>query len=200
MSPCNARLACAIALLASLAACGGGSNPLDNPPQVANPATAGGQKLSFLYFQKCINPIFLMPLPAPDGGAVNTCAGAGCHANATGTGGAFRVEPGAQPVDLADPRNTPEVVRQSAMYKNFYSAQGEVVFGSPTQSRLLAKPRLLNVLHGGGQVFASDQDPAVRRIAYWISRPVPQGQDEFSAAGDSMFTPPNAKEGTCNTQ
>jgi hypothetical protein len=121
-------------------------------------------------------------------------------ANATGTGGAFRVEPDAQPVDLADPKNTPELVRQSAMYKNFYSAQGEVVFGSPTQSRLLAKPRLLNVLHGGGQVFTSDQDPAVRRIAYWISRPVPQGQDEFSAAGHGMFTPPDAKEGTCNTQ
>ena len=36
------------------------------------------------------------------------------------------------------------------MYKNFYSAQGAVVLGSPTQSRLLTKPLVQGVLHGGG--------------------------------------------------
>ena len=66
------------------------------------------------------------------------------------------------------------------MYKNFYSAQGEVVFGSPTQSRLIAKPRLLGVLHGGGLIFENDQDPNVRLIQYWITHPMPAGQDEFS--------------------
>jgi hypothetical protein len=86
------------------------------------------------------------------------------------------------------------------MYKNFYSAQGEVVFGSTTQSRILAKPLLLNVLHGGGLIFASAADPNAKLIAYWISHPVPKGQDEFSSSSYSMFTPADPATGTCNTQ
>ena len=85
------------------------------------------------------------------------------------------------------------------MYKNFYSAQGSTVIGSPTQSRLLAKPLTLNVLHGGGVVFADQNDANARLIAYWIGRPMPAGQDEFSSAADSMFTPPNPATGTCNS-
>ena len=42
------------------------SNPLGNPPVVSNPRRArGGQHLSFAYFQRCINPIFLAQLPIP---------------------------------------------------------------------------------------------------------------------------------------
>jgi len=186
-----------------LASCGGSaSNPLDNPPLVNNPPSVSGQKLSFAYFQKCINPIFLAQLQINQNGTVstNTCAGAGCHDNASGTGGAFRVVPTAQALDVADPANTADVIRASDMYKNFYSAQGSVVIGAPTQSRLLTKPRLLNVLHGGGLVFDNDQDPNVKLIEYWISHPAPQGQDEFSTATYGMFTPADPTTGTCNTQ
>jgi hypothetical protein len=171
-----------------LAGCGGAGNPLDNPPLVGNPPPdASGKKLSFAYFQKCINLIFNTPLTINQGGVVstNTCAGSGCHDNASGTGGAFRVVPTAQPVDLTNPANTPDVIRASDMYKNFYSAQGEVVIGSTTQSRLLAKPLLLNVLHGGGLIFANAQDPNAKQIAYWISKPV---ADEFGAEANSLFT------------
>jgi hypothetical protein len=187
---------------AVFAGCGGGGGPLGNPPTLSNPPAAGGQKLSFVYFQKCINPIFLAQLQINQGGVVstNTCASSGCHDNATGTGGAFRVLPSAASVDLADPANTADVVRSTDMYKNFYSAQGSAVVGSPTQSRLLAKPLTLNVLHGGGVVFADQADPNAKLIAYWIGRPMPQGQDEFSSAADTMFTPPNAITGTCNSQ
>jgi hypothetical protein len=186
---------------AVFAGCGGG-NPLDNPPTLSNPAVAGGQKLSFVYFQKCIDPIFLARLQINQQGAIstNTCASSGCHDNISGTGGAFRVVPGAMAVDLADPANTADVVRSTDMYKNFYSAQGSEVIGSPTLSRLLAKPLTLNVLHGGGVVFADQSDPNARLIAYWIGRPMPQGQDEFSSAADTMFTPPSASTGTCNSQ
>lgn len=186
-----------------LASCGGGgSNPLGNPPTVANPPGQGGQKLSFIYFQKCINPIFLASLQSNSGGVIstNTCAGSGCHDTVTGTGGAFRVVQGATVVDLSNPANTPDVVRTTDMYKNFYSAEGEVVNGSLTQSRLLAKPRLLNVLHGGGLIFTDDLDPNVKLISYWITHPVPLGQDEFSAAANNMFTPADPATGTCNTQ
>jgi hypothetical protein len=190
--------------VATLAGCGGSSsNPLDNPAPVVNdPGSVTGQKLSFAYFQKCINPIFLAQLQIQQGGttSTNTCAGSGCHASATGTGGAFRVVPAAVAVDLSDPANTPAVIRGGDMYKNFYSAQGEVIVGSTTQSRLLLKPQLLGVLHGGGLIFPSATDPNVKLIEYWISHPAPQGQDEFSTATYAMFTPADPVTGTCNTQ
>ena len=190
------------AVFALITGCGGGSgNPLGNPPTIQNPPTAGGQKLSFVYFQKCINPIFLAQLQINQGGVVstNTCASSGCHDNTSGTGGALRVVQSATAVDLSDPANTPDVVRTSDMYKNFYSSQGSTVIGTPLQSRLLTKPLTLNVLHGGGVVFLDQSDPNARLIAYWIGRPMPQGQDEFSSAADSMFTPPDPATGACNT-
>ncbi len=199
----RATLLTAALVAAVFAGCGGAdSNPLGNPPILLNPPAAGGQKLSFVYFQKCINPIFLAQLQINQGGVIstNTCASSGCHDNTTGTGGAFRVVSGAMAVDLADPANTADVIRGTDMYKNFYSAQGSAVIGSPVQSRLLAKPLTLNVLHGGGVVFADPADPNARLIAYWIGRPMPLGQDEFSRAADTMFTPPNPTTGTCNSQ
>jgi hypothetical protein len=198
-----ASAALGAALFALIAGCGGGGgNPLGNPPSVQNPPASGGQKLSFVYFQKCINPIFLAQLPIDQGGVVstNTCASSGCHDNTSGTGGALRVVQSAQTVDLSDPANTPDVVRTSDMYKNFYSSQGSTVIGAPLQSRLLTKPLTLNVLHGGGVVFADQNDINAKLIAYWISRPMPQGQDEFSSAADSMFTPSDPATGTCNSQ
>jgi len=199
----RARAAALAALVAGvLAGCGGDGSPLDNPPTVKNPTTAGGQKLSFAYFQKCIQPVFVAPLQINQNGAIsiNTCAAAGCHDNATGTGGALRLVGSAQRVDMANPANTPDVIRATDMYRNFYSAQGEVVFGAPLSSRLLTKPLTLNVLHGGGLIFLSESDPNVMLIRYWISRPMPQGQDEFSSAANSMFTPADPVTGTCNTQ
>lgn len=186
------------ALAAVLAACGGGS-PLSNPPTLANPGTTGGQKLSFAYFQRCVNPIFLAQLRIDQNGAVstNSCAGAGCHDDRTGTGGAFRVRPGAVPVDLAT--TAPADVRQTDMYRNFVSAQGEVVLNDPPASRLLTKPLVQGVLHGGGLIFAGTADPNVRRIRFWISRPMPAGQDEFSAAGNGLFTGDDPVNGECIT-
>ena len=86
------------------------------------------------------------------------------------------------------------------MYKNFYSAQGAVVLGSPTESRLLLKPLVQGVLHGGGIVFDSVDDPNAKLIAFWISRPMPAGHDEFSSSANNMFTPADPNTGTCNTQ
>ncbi|MEQ1682014.1 MAG: hypothetical protein ABL916_00090 [Burkholderiaceae bacterium] len=192
--------ACLLAL--GLAACGGsGNNPIGNPPEVSNPVGVTGQKLSFAYFQKCINPIFVARLQINIGGAIstNTCAGSGCHDNTTGTGGALRVVANAQPVDLTDPANTADVIRTTDMYKNFYSAQGSVVIGAVTQSRLLTKPLVLNVLHGGGLIFEDLNDPNARLMQYWMTHPAPNGQDEFSTATYSMFTPADLS-GTCNTQ
>jgi hypothetical protein len=184
---------------AGLAGCGGGgTNPLDNPASVNNTTITAGQKLAFAYFQECIDPIFQTPITT--NGATNTCAASGCHDNTNGTGGAFRVVRNATKIDLSNPANTPDVIRASDMYKNFYSAQGSTIIGSTTQSRLLNKPMLRGVLHGGGLIFDNPQDLAtVKRIEYWINRP-PTSGNEFDSATYTMFTPADPATGTCNTQ
>jgi len=188
----------------ALVACGGGSSPLDNPPTITNSAAGGSQKLCFEYFQRCVNPIFFTPLSINLNGVttINTCAGAGCHDDTNGTGGAFRLITQPQPAQIVDtslPANTPDVVRGTPMYRNFYSAQGEVVMSSPQQSRLLTKPQLVGVLHGGGLIFGGSQDPNVRKIHYWIEHPALKGEDEFGASCKAMFTPADPTTGTCNS-
>jgi len=187
----------AAAASALLAACGGG-NPLDNPATVNNPGLSGGQRLSFTYFQRCIQPLLEAELRVNFNGSIsaNTCASGGCHDNRTGTGGALRLIGGAARVNPAD---SLEAIRASDMYKNFYSSQGETIVGAPAASRMLNKPLVRGVLHGGGLIFENDQDPGARLLHYWISRPVPQGQDEFSPAAASMFTPADIETGACNS-
>ena len=121
-----------------LSGCGGSSNPLGNSSTIANPVVTTSQSLSFAYFQRCVNPIFLARLQTQINGTTqtNTCAAAGCHAYATGAGGALRIVPTAQVVDVTNPANTAAVIQATDMYKNFYSAQGEVVINSPTLSLL----------------------------------------------------------------
>jgi hypothetical protein len=200
--PLKPRTLAAFALAAALGACGGGSNPFGNPSSVENPPGVGGQKLSFAYFQRCVYPVFQAQLPIRQGNvsSINTCAGSGCHDNTNGTGGSFRVISNAAVIDVTDPANTPDLIRATDMYKNFYSASGAIVLGSPTQSRLLLKPLVQGVLHGGGIVFDSIDDPHAKLIAFWISRPMPAGQDEFSSSANNLFTPADPNTGTCNTQ
>jgi hypothetical protein len=192
-----------LAPLAALAllACGGGS-PIDNPADIENAEGGRGQKLSFAYFQKCIQPIYVASLPIVLNGvqSINTCASSGCHDNRDGTGGALRVVGDAAPVDLALAASDPAAVRETDMYRNYYSSLGSVLLNAPGDSRLLTKPLVRGVLHGGGLIFTGDEDPNAKLIRYWISRPAPEGQDEFSAAGDTMFTPPDPATGTCNVE
>jgi predicted small lipoprotein YifL len=191
-----ATLAAALVLLAG--GCGGGG-PLGNPEDVQNPPGTAGRKLAFAYYQRCIYPLLLAELRTPSGGNA-TCAGGGCHDNTTGTGGALRVVRGAATLDVTDPANTADVVRDSDMYRNYYSAQGVTIPGEALQSRLLAKPLLLNMLHGGGQIFENEDDPNAKLIQYWIEHPAPRDQDEFSTATYSMFSPADPNTGTCKTE
>ncbi len=180
---------------AALAACGGGS-PLDNPPTLVNPAGSTGQKLSYAYFERCVNTVLKTPLQININGAIstNTCASAGCHDNTTGTGGALRLLQAAAP---AAPAATPTEVRATDMYKNYYSSLGETVVGGPDDSRLLNKPLVRGVLHGGGLIFDSVDSAEAKVIRYWISRPMPQGQDEFGSAAASMF---DTTTGACKVE
>jgi hypothetical protein len=188
-----------LVLAGLLTGCGGGNdNPLGNPPTVENPGGSGGRKLSFEYFQRCIQPILLATIVSK--GGTSTCASGGCHSDATGTGGALRIRPLAPLVDMAQPANTPDVVRTTDMYRNFYSSQGVTLVGDPDHSRLINKPLVIGTLHGGGLIFDSAQDEAVQRLRYWITRTMPEGQDEFGSAAASMFTPADPTTGACNVQ
>ena len=189
---------CIAACITTLAGCGGGNGALDNAPTVANPPGGSGQKLSFVYFQRCVFPVLNTPLPVNIGGSVttNTCAAGGCPDNTSGTGGALRLLAAAAAVDTALPTDT---LKASDMYKNYYSSLGESVVGNALDSRLLNKPLVRNTLHGGGLIFASADDEAAKRIGYWINHPMPSGQDEFSTASNALFTPPDAALGVCNT-
>jgi predicted CxxxxCH...CXXCH cytochrome family protein len=186
-------LTAATCAIMGLAACGGGT--------VSDPPLSGAQVLAFAYFQRCVNPIFQKPLQITLNGVAvtNQCSNPACHNNSTGAGGAFRIIPTLQTFDLTNPANTPDVIRASDIYKNFVSAQGETVVGAPTQSLLIRKPLLQGIFHGGGQIFANDQDPNVKLMEYWIANPAPQGQDEFSAATYAMFTPADPNNGACKT-
>lgn len=172
-------LSAALVLLA-VAGCGGGS-PLTNPPDVTNEQVSGSETLSFDYFQQCINPIFEEALPIPGSGLTNTCAASGCHNTANSSGGALRLITGAaQVASFADPAT---IRTTENMYKNFISAKGVTVIGNPGESRLINKPRPVGAMfHGGGTIFDSATDPHLELFRYWISHPVPEGQDEFSTA------------------
>jgi hypothetical protein len=186
------------ALLVS--ACGGGG-ALDNAPTVSNPpGSATGQALSFAYFQRCVQPVLSRDLTVRLGNATTqaSCAASGCHDNVAGTGGALRLNKNAPAIDLASTTLTPEQIRATEMYRNFYSSQGESIVGNPLASRMLTKPLVRNVLHGGGLVFDNPDTPEAKVLRYWISRPMPAGQDEFSAAAAAMFTPPDIVTGQCN--
>jgi hypothetical protein len=190
------HVACLLALAAAaLNGCGGGG-PLDNPTTLANPPGATGQKLSFAYFQRCVNPVLNTPLRVNINGVIstNTCAAGGCHDNSTGTGGALRLMATATNADLSQNAAS---VRAGDMYKNYYSSLGETVVGTADQSRLLNKPLVRGVLHGGGLIFETPDDAAAKLIRYWVNRPMPQGQDEFSDAAKSMFAGGDTVAGAC---
>ena len=124
-------------------------------------------------------------------------------ANLSGTGALGSLEKAIEESGWAiekEYRFPPDVIRASDMYKNFFSAQGQVLLASPQDSRLLNKPLVRNVLHGGGQIFLSATDPDVQTIEYWITHPSPQGQDEFSQATWNMFVGNDPSNGQCKTQ
>ena len=197
------QAAAASAAAALLAGCGGGGNPLSNPPTVENPPNTSGQKLSFAYFQRCINPILLAELQINQNGTLSTatCASGGCHDNVSGTGGALRVIGSAPIVDLAgDLTSRADEIKAAPMYVSFYSSQASTVIGAPTDSRMLNKPLVRGTLHGGGVVFESADDPNAKLLEFWISHPMPAGQDEFSSAAANLFEPADVQTGACRTQ
>jgi hypothetical protein len=171
-----------------LAACGSGS---ENEPcgfgacdVVENRQGSGGGTLCFEYFQRCVNPQVMVATF----GALN-CSNSGCHRNGESAGKSLKLFPAPAIIPLADPTNPTaselEAVYASQMYSNFVTTKGNVDFQSIRQSYLIKKP-LLELSHGGGQVF-SESSTAAQQLLYWMNNTVPEGQNEFAATCASLF-------------
>jgi hypothetical protein len=95
----------------------------------------------------------------------------------TGTGGALRLDGTATAVDLTLP---PAQIRTSAMYRNFFSAQGVSVIGNPRR-----QPAAGQAAAGRTCCTAAawSLPPTARPRAPGVldRRPMPPGQDEFSS-------------------
>lgn len=146
--------------------------PLAACEQVAQTQGASGKTLCFDYYQRCVNPVFDDTLMY-GGISASNCSASGCHQAGIGPGGRFKVNPGLS----AQPLTTPTQDRATQMYDNFRSAKDSTNLNDPRQSSLIKKP-LIEVAHGGGQIFIDPAALGVREFLFWVSRNV---DDEFDA-------------------
>ena len=155
-----------VAILGSLIA--GCMQSADN-----SPVQGTGTALCYVDYQKCINPIFDAAFQgqAPDGSfGTKTCSAGGCHSEASGSGGAFKIFPNAS----ADPTG-------QQMQANYFSARAFANLDDPADSKLLLKPsasgRTAGVGHAGGNIFPTDTDACHVAIQTWISNRVDDEND-----------------------
>jgi hypothetical protein len=74
-------------------------------------------------------------------------------------------------------------------FVNFASASGSSNVGDPFNSNFIRKP-LVQVFHGGGQIFVDANAPGIAVFVHWMSHGVDDG---FSAVEcDSLYTSPPA--------
>ncbi len=145
----NAKLLLVVLVLASGSAC----NEVKNEPQAQI-----GQSLCLADFEVCVNPIFDATLNGRLGQV--TCAASGCHDQAAGSGGAFKIFANAQPAS-------------NEMLANFFAAKSFANLDDPPQSKLLLEPlqgvTAITGTHTGGDIFPDTADACYQAIADWIS-------------------------------
>jgi hypothetical protein len=139
------------------------------------PVQASGSSLCLSDYQRCVNPIFDAVIQGRTGPV--TCSAGGCHSQATGSGGAFKIFPNAQ-------------AGSTQMLANFFSAESFADLNDPPNSRLLQKPtagRAASVGgHAGGDIFPSTSDACHVAIQNWISNRV---DDPNAAACGTCVAP-----------
>lgn len=134
------------------------------------PVAASGDSLCLATYQQCINPIFNSVLQGRTGTV--TCSAGGCHSAATGSGGSFKIIPGA-------------AQNSSDMMSNYFSAESLTDLDDPIESLLLEKPTAtLNtqIGHAGGDVFPNTSDACFVAIQTWISTRVNSPTDAACAS------------------
>ncbi|MCZ6687166.1 MAG: hypothetical protein O7C69_05640 [Gammaproteobacteria bacterium] len=161
----KARLLVAVCLLATVSAC----NEIENEPQ----AQTASQSLCIANYEACVNPIFDATLNGRAGQI--TCSASGCHDQAAGSGGAFKIFANAQP-------------GSSEILANFFAAKSFSNLDDPAQSKLLLEP-LQGVFsvtgtHTGGDIFPNTADQCYQAIVSWISTRV----DDLNSANCGVCT------------
>lgn len=154
-----------------LGACGG---------EVENaPLSATGGTLCVADYADCVNPVFDAIINGRTG--QTTCAASGCHDVSAGSGGAFKIFPGAAPDSVE-------------MMANFFSARAFSNLDNPSQSKLLLEPLQgvfsITGTHTGGDIFPDVNDPCYQAIREWISVRVEDEQAESCG----FCTPPALPE------
>ena len=89
------------------------------------PVAASGSTLCVADYEACVNPVFDAVLTGKTG--QTTCAGSGCHNVNSGSGGAFKVFPNAEP-------------GSTEMLANFFAAKGFANLDEPANSKLILEP------------------------------------------------------------
>jgi len=148
MRPSAASIVLAAGLL--MAGCDNTVNP--------QPVEASGSTLCVVDYEVCVNPIFDAALNGRTG--VATCSSGGCHSQASGSGGAFKIHPAAA-------TGSPE------MMANYFSARSFANLDDPPGSRLLQKPTAGRSAaiggHAGGDIFPGTTDECHAVIQNWIA-------------------------------
>jgi hypothetical protein len=156
---------------ALLGACGG---DVENAP-----VSSTGGTLCITDFEQCVNPVFDAVINGRTG--QTTCASSGCHDVGAGSGGAFKIFPGATPGSVE-------------MMANFFSAKAFSNLDNPAQSKLLLEPLQgvfsITGTHTGGDIFPDVNDPCYQAIHEWISVRVEDEQAESCG----FCTPPALPE------
>jgi len=131
------------------------------------PVQASGSTLCLSNFERCVNPILDAAINSRTGPV--TCSAAGCHSQASGSGGAFKIFPNPAP-------------GSNESLANFFAARAFANLDNPPTSRLLQKPDADSVPHAGGDIFPNSSDACHSAIQRWISERV---DTENSAACSS---------------
>ncbi len=136
---------------------------------------ATGQTLCVADYEACVNPIFDAVVSGRTG--QTTCSSSGCHDVNAGSGGAFKIFPGAEP-------GSPEIMA------NFFAAKAFANLDNPPLSKVVLEPMQgvssITGTHTGGDIFPSPADSCASALLDWISIRV----DDSAAATCGTCVPP----------
>lgn len=136
---------------------------------------ATGQTLCVADYEACVNPIFDAVVSGRTG--QTTCSSSGCHDVNAGSGGAFKIFPGAEP-------GSPEIMA------NFFAAKAFANLDNPPLSKVVLEPMQgvssITGTHTGGDIFPSPADSCASALLDWISIRV----DDSAAATCGACVPP----------
>ena len=134
-------------------------------------AAATGQTLCVSDFEMCVSPILDAVIDGRTG--QTTCSAGGCHDQASGSGGAFKIFPAPAP-------------GSTQMMANFFAAKAFANLDDPAGSKILLEPlqgqSSITGTHTGGDIFPDTGDACYAALFNWISARVDEDTSETCGA------------------